>query len=748
MTATKSTLDRRSFLKVSTAAGGGIVLGFSWLASCTPDVLTEELELPEEWVEVNAYLKIGDNGVVTIMSQNPEIGQGVKTSMPMIVAEELDADWSKVIVEQAGLNTDNFDRQVAGGSQSIRQEWNRLRQAGATARHMILMAAAAEWNADISELTTDQGVVYHKSSGKSGHYGLFATAAASLEVPDPESITLKNPRDFRIIGTRVKNVDGKKIVTGEPLFGLDIQKEGMRIAMIEHPPAFGMKVKSIDDSAAMSMPGILDIFKMDLFEGGVEPSWSDTTAFPELVVIIGETTWQVMQAKKALNVEWEVDTPSEDSRMHNSMMDDLLAQSADEPSRLDGNPEDAFAIADRIIERTYSAPFLAHNPMEPMNFYANVTEDRAELEGPIQTPKALRETTAKVLKMDEDKISIMMTRMGGGFGRRLYGHFGLEAAKISQMINAPVQLVYTREDDMTDGIYRPAYKTLYRAAIDKDNNVTAIHLRNTGIEGNAFYPNRFPAGAIDHFLAERTRQSSNISTGAWRAPGSNFASFAEQAFIDELAEETGQDPIEMRLKWFKRAQDNPMGTYIAYDPTGQEWDRDRYDYNPERYAGVLELVKEKSGWGKETPGIYKGVSAYYCHNSYIAQVAEVSMKNGKPKLEKIWCAVDCGIVVNKEGALSQVEGSIVDGIGHAMYSAITFSNGRPEQSNFNNYRMMRNSEAPESIEVFFVDNGISPTGLGEPGLPPIMAAVANALYKATGKRLYSQPFAEDKALLG
>ncbi len=731
MTLVKTTYNRRSFLKSTALAGGGMVLGFSWLASCKPSA-EEVLAMPKEWFDINGFLKIGENGVVTIMSPNPEIGQNVKTAMPMIVAEELDVDWKKVIVEQAPLNTDIFTRQLAGGSQSIRQGWQGLRMAGATARRMLMEAAAKQWGVPVEELTTEAGVISHKNSGKTAGYGEVASAAAGI--PVPEEVELKDVKDFRIIGTPRKNVDGKKLYTGQPLFGLDIQREGMLIAMIEHPPAFGMKVKSVDDSAARAMSGVKDVFTINSLPEGIEKQWSDTNAFPELVVVVAESTWQAMKAKKALRIEWERTGDAESTAGHAAKLDELIAKAPAEPARKDGDPEAAFKNAAKVIERTYSAPFLAHNTMEPMNFFAHVTDEKAELVGPIQTPEFLEKTISAVTGLPLEKIHIDMTRMGGGFGRRLYGHFGVEAAVISQKVKAPVKLVYTRDDDMTQGTYRPGYKVLYRAALDENNNLIAFHVRGAGTHGSPIFANRFPAGAVDNYLAEEHSLDSNISTGAWRAPRSNFIAGAEQAFLDEVAEAAGKDPIDFRLELFDRAIKNPVG-------------KDN-DYDAERYAGVLKLVKEKAGWGKDMPGVGRGVSAYFCHNSYVAQVVDVATDGGSPRVKKVWCAVDCGIVVNPEGAINQIEGGIVDGIGHAMYSAMTFKEGKPEQSNFDKYRLIRINEAPAEIETHFVESDIDPTGLGEPSLPPVIGALANALYKATGKRVYDQPFAMGSAVLG
>jgi isoquinoline 1-oxidoreductase beta subunit len=727
--------SRRNFLKVSAATSGGLLLGFGWLTSCESKpaaAIAAGPEMPESWVPVNAFLQIGDNGVVTIYSPNPEIGQNVKTSMPMIIAEELDVDWNNVIVEQAGLDTEKYTRQLAGGSQSIRHGWKSLRTAGATARHLLMAAAATELAVPVEELRTENGIIYHDASDRQLGYGDVAAAAATLEVP--EEVPLKDPADFKIIGQGKKNVDARKIVTGEPLFGIDIQREGMLIAGIVHPPAFGMKLKSVNADAVKAMPGIRDVVTIDAEKEGVNRQWSDVNAFPQLVAVVGESTWQVMQAKKALEVDWEQTSAPESTAQHRATLEELIENGKAEAARRDGNPEAAFARAAKIVEATYSAPFLPHNTMEPMNFFAHVTPERAELEGPIQTPEFLQKTVASLVNLPLEKVDIMMTRMGGGFGRRLYGNFGVEAALISQAVNAPIKLVYTREDDMTQGTYRPDYLVKYRAALDEEGNMIAFHVRGAGTDGSPVFANRFPAGTVDNYLAENFSKESNISTGAWRAPRSNFIAGAEQAFLDEVAEAAGKDPIDFRLELFNRAINDPVG--------------ERNDYDAERYAGVLELVREKSNWGQEQDGVSRGVAAYYCHNSYVAQVLDLSMDGDQPTIEKVYCAVDCGIVVNPEGARNQVEGGIVDGIGHAMYGALTFTDGTPDQQNFDTYRLIRHGEAPKEIETFFVDNGIDPTGLGEPSLPPIMGALANALSRAKGERVYDQPFMGQKELLG
>lgn len=725
------------------------MLGFNWLMSCTSKS-TDLLTLSKEWFELNGYLKIGENGIVTIMSPNPEGGQNVKTSMPMIVAEELDVDWKNVIVEQAPLNTKYYTRQTIGGSQAIRQGWKSLRTAGAAARQMLREAAAKAWQVPADEITTELGTLHHKQSGKSAGYGEMASAAANIEVP--VELKLKDVSDFNLIGTSQKNVDSKKIVTGRPLFGIDVKREGMLIAMIIHPPAFGMKLKSFDDTAVKAMPGIKDVFAINIFNDGYERKNFDTCTFPEVVAIVGNTTWEVMNAKKALQVEWEpftdhtitkdgrggpqdVTIPAglENTSDHRANMAQMMSKSA-KVVRKDGNPEAAFKNAAKVIERTYTAPFLAHNCMEPMNFFAHVTAEKADLEGPLQKPELLEQTLSARLGMPLEKIDIQMTRLGGGFGRRSYAHWLIEAALISQKVDAPVKLIYTREDDMTSGIYRPTYSAIYRAALDKDNNLIGFHVKAGGIPESPLHANRFPAGAVDNYLAEDWTINSNITVGSFRAPRSNFIAGAEQSFLDEVAEAAGKDPIDFRLELLDRALTNPVG--------------EDNDYEADRYAGVLKLAREKSGWDKPSSGVHRGVAAYFCHNTYVAQVLDVKVENGKPIVPRVCCAVDCGIVVNPDAAKNLTEGAIVDGIGNALFGEMPFKDGVPQKNNFDKYRLIRHSEAPKAIDVHFVQNEIDPTGLGEPAFPPVFAALANALYKATGKRHYHQPFMADSSQLG
>ena len=486
-----------------------------------------------------------------------------------------------------------------------------------------------------------------------------------------------------------------------------------------------MKVQSFNKEEVSALPGIKDVFEVETdFFGDVRFA-KNALKKNSMVAIVGETTWQVMKAKKALQVEWKSESKQESSADHEAQLQAQLDKKG-ESDRHDGDTDAAFAKAAKVVERTYSAPFLPHNTMSPMNFFADVTDDKARFVGPVQTPELSRGILSGAMGIPEENISIMMTRMGGGFGRRLYAGWLFESAVISKQLKTPIKLIYSREDDMSKGTYRPAYKVRYRAGLDENNNMIAFSVKGVGAHGGPVWADRFPAGTVDNYRAENGTMDTNISTGAWRAPKSNFIAGAEQSFLDEVAEVAEIDPIDFRLKLFSKASTSPVG--------------DNNDYDPERYAGVLNMVREKSGWDKPMPGVHRGVAAYYCHSTYVAQVIDIVSNNGELTIKKVWSAVDCGIVVNPTGARNQIEGGIIDGIGTAMYGGVTFKNGVPEQNNFNSYQMIRMADAPEEIETFFVDNGIDPTGLGEPGLPPVMGALANAMYKATDKRYYDQPY--------
>ncbi len=710
-TLTKTT--RRNFMKLAAAAGGGLMLGFHWneAEGSTMEVLSEE-SLAAANIRFNSYLSIAPDGVITILSPNPELGQNIKTSFPLIVAEELDADWSKVKVVQASLDSANFERQVTGGSGAVPHSWERLRKAGATARQMLVEAAAKKWNVASSGITTENSTVLHKESGRRLSYGDLATDASNI--PVPAEVKLKNIKDFKLIGTPVRNVDNHEMVTGKPLYGLDFHRDGMLIAMVQHP-AFGMKLKSVDSEAAKAMPGIVDV-----------------VTFKNNVAVVGKSTWQVMKARKALKIEYEKEGPIESTSDHDNLFKTLLDSKDATVRRKDGDVDAAFKSAAKVIKSEYQCPFLSHSPMEPMNFFAHVREDGVELVGPTQTPDRARNETAKLLGISPEKITLDLTRLGGGFGRRLQADYVLDAVEVSNIMKAPVKMIWTREDDMAGGSYRPAVRYRFEAALDAKGNMIAYKLRGVGINaGNCTREDNFPSGAVDNLLIDSVEHKSPITTGAWRAPITNFLAYAEQSFLDEVAFAAKKDPVQFRLELLDRAKKNPVGA-IKYDI--------------DRMKAVIQLAAEKAQWGKKK-NVSQGFSVYFSHRSYVAQIAEIEMSKDNPVLKKIIAATDCGIVVNLSGARQQVTGGIVDGFGHAMFGRLTFKDGAPEQHNFHQYRLIRMKEIPD-VEVHFVDNGIDPTGLGEPALPPTGGAVANALFKATGKRLRSQPFMEQEEMRG
>ena len=590
--------------------------------------------------------------------------------------------------------------------------WERLRTAGATARHMLVEAAAKRWEVPSSSLTTLKGEVVHQESGRKLSYGDLANEAA--KVPVPKDINLKDKKDFTIIGTAVRNVDNKPMFTGKPLYGLDVYKEGMLHAMIQRPP-FGMKLKTVDTEAAKEISGIVDV-----------------VTFHNNVAVVGNSTWPIIKARQVLKISYEPDGEVESTPDHNRLFKELMERGNAEVMREDGDVKEAFRNAAQVIRSEFQCPFLSHSPMEPMNFFAHVREDGVELVGPTQTPERARTATAELLGIPPENISLELTRLGGGFGRRLRADFVVEAVELSKMMKAPVKVTWTREDDISGGAYRPAVRYRFEAALDKEGNMTGYKLRGVGMNaGNCTRQDNFPSGAVDNLLIESIEHKSSITTNAWRAPITNFLAFAEQSFMDEVAEAAGKDPIKFRMDLLEKAKKAPVGE-ITYDI--------------DRMKEVIQLVADKSSWGGKE-GVSQGFSVYFSHRSYVAQVAEVKMTQNNPVLEKIYAATDCGVVVNPTGADQQVRGGMVDGMGHAMFGNLTFKEGRPEQKNFDSYRLIRMKEVPE-IEVHFVDNGIDPTGLGEPALPPTGGAIANALYKATGKRLRNQPFVEQEELNG
>jgi isoquinoline 1-oxidoreductase subunit beta len=704
--------SRRNFLKNSLMASGGLILGFNWLSNETLAANIIEQATAEN-ITSNAFLSIAPNGIITIFSPNPEIGQGIKTAFAVIVAEELEADWKNVVVKQANLEPKKYERQLTGGSGAIKHSWERLRKAGATAKQLLIETAAQKWSVDATTCKAENGFVI-SLTGQKLSYGELSEAASKL--PVPKDIKLKKKEDFKLIGQTTKSVDNQDVLTGKPIYGIDFKTEGMLHAQIQRPPAFGLRLKSFDASEAKKMSGIIDV-----------------VSFGNKVAVVGKSTWQIMKARKALKIDWEKEKDLESDADHNRIFTEMMEGNTGEVRRKDGDVEKAFAEAHKVIQAEYQCPFLPHNPMEPMNFFADVRENSVRLAGPTQTPQSAVDQVSKLLNIPAANITLELTKMGGGFGRRLNNDYALEAAELSSIIKAPVKVMWTREDDMGGGIYRPAVRYRFKAAVDKSGNMTGFMLRGVSMNaGNSTRQDNFPVGAVENVLIDSVDYKSPITTGPWRAPITNFLAYAEQAFLDEVATAVGKDPIQFRLDLLAKVKEKPIG---------------KITYEPDRFEKVIKMVAEKAQWGKAKKDTHQGFSVYFSHNSYVAQVAEIAIKKGKPTLKKVYAATDCGIVINQSGAKNQIYGAIVDGIGHAMYGKLSFKDGVPQETNFNAYRLIKYNEVPE-IEAHFVDNGIDPTGLGEPALPPTGGALANVIFKATGKRIYKQPFAENQEMEG
>jgi isoquinoline 1-oxidoreductase beta subunit len=696
--------NRRDFLKKAFLSTGSLILGFGINESFAG---VSTLKNIEEASLFNAYLTINSTGKIKLFSPNPEIGQGIKTAFAVIIAEELDVDISEVEVVQAHFDPTRFDRQETGGSGAIRHSWERLRKAGASARYALVQAAAQKWGVSADTLKTDNGKVIGQN-GKVAIYQELVAEASKIQIP--EKITLKSTESFKQIGKNIKGIDNQEVITGRAIYGIDYFEEGMVYAQMIRPP-FGKKLDRFDASEAKKIEGI-----------------SDVLAVGDKVAIVGNSTWQVMKARKLIDVIWKSDKPIEDDNFHNKIFDDTMNNGKFDIKRSNGNIEMAFKEASQIVEATYQGPFLPHNSMEPMNFFADARNlNSVRLVGPMQNPVRTRPLISKLLGTPAENISIQLTKMGGAFGRRIAPDFSLEAAELSKVIQKPVKLYWTREDDMTGGYYRPAVRYKFKAAIDKNKNITAYSLKGIGMSwNNVVRENNFPVGAIENILIENFEYKSDITTGYWRAPITNFLAFAEQAFLDEVATKIGKDPIQLRLDLLKIVKEKGIKNLT---------------YDPQRFEEVIKKVAERANWGKKPKGVFQGFSVYFSHNSYVAQIAEVVLEKSKPALKKVYAVVDCGIVVNMSGAKNQVYGSIVDGLGHALFGKLSFEDGLPQENNFNSFRLIRFNEVPE-IDVHFIENGISPTGLGEPALPPVGGALANAFAKATKKRLYIQPFAD------
>lgn len=694
----KTINSRRDFLKITALSGGGMLLSLAFPNSAEAAPVAD--------FTPNVYIKIGADGTIILQAPNPEIGQGVKTSLPIIIAEELCVDWKKIQVELAPLDS-KFGRQMAGGSGSVRGRFAELRKVGATAREMLVTAAAQTWNVSPSECTAENGMVIHKSTGKKLGYGELAAKAATMEVPiNP---TLKDPKDFKYIGTRINDVDAHKITTGQPLYGIDTRREGMLFAMVSRPPAYGKTLGKVDDEAARKVNGVKSVITLN-----------------NAVAVLATSTWAAKKGREALVIQWNSTEKLENSAEHFASFKQMLEKGASSaPARNDGDVEAVKQNAKKILDVYYELPTLSHGQMEPLNFFADVRDGKVELFGPTQVPEQVRNEVAQKLNIPADNITIRMPRQGGGFGRKLMPDNGVEAALISAAAKCPVQVQWTREDDMQNDFYRPAEMYRYRAALS-DNELLSWHQSAVGI-GRGIRGDSYVAGALANYRSEGQGLKSNTPIGWWRAPGACTMAYVAESFMDEVCTELKKDPVAYRLELLKKAKESPVGSL---------------NYEPAKYQSVIELVAKMSNWGTNSPGVFRGFSTWFSFGSYVAQVVDVKLVDGMPKVVKVYCAVNCGRVINLSGAENQIQGAIVDGINHAMFPKVTFVDGAVAESNFHLYKFLRIKDAPSEIDVKFVESEEAPMGLGEPALPPVAAALANAIFAATGKRLRKLPFAE------
>ncbi len=722
-------INRRSFLRVTSLAGGGMLLGLY----VKPKASAQFGAGPTP--EPNNFIRIAPDGTVTIMAKDPEVGQGVKTMLPMLIAEELDVDWKMVKIEQTDFDDTKYSLQIAGGSVATPFNWNPMRQVGAAGRQMLVAAAAKTWNVPESECSTSSGRVMHGPSNRSLGYGELASKAVQLPVPDPKTLKLKDPKDYKIIGQTQRGCDVKDIVAGKPIFGIDMTLPGMLYAAYEKCPVFGGKVKTANVDEIQKMPGVRHAFVVDSF---VKPG-KVVDGDPGLeggVAIVADTWWQAQTARKKLQVTWdEGQGASQSSADFAQRADELSKQPPAKTLRSDGNTDQALQSAAKVVEGAYVYPFISHAPLEPQNCTAHFQDGSVEIWSNSQIPGGGRTLVSKTLGIPENKIKIHMLRGGGGFGRRLTNDYMVEAAWISKTAGAPVKLLWSREDDMTHDYYRPAGFQYLKGGLDASGKLIAWrdHFVTWGdgvhyAPSATMSPTEFPARFVPNYAMHVSSIPLWLKTGALRAPGSNVYAFVIQSFIDELAHAAGKDPVEFRLALLDSAP----------TPAPQ--------LKPDRMRGVLQLVAEKSGWGKRSlpKGTALGVAFHFSHSGYFAEVAEVSVNSdNKVKIAKIWVAADIGSqVINPGAAENMVQGAVIDGLSELMGQEITLENGRVVQTNYDHHPMVRMAQAPPAIELHWMKTENPPTGLGEPALPPILPAVCNAIFSITGKRIRSLPLSK------
>ena len=725
-------MDRRSFFRVSAIAGGGMLLAY-YMEPATK-VFAQG---PQQARLLPAsFIKIAPDGITTIMAKNPEEGQGVKAMLPMLIAEELDVDWKNVRLEQADVDAAKYGPQVAGGSTATPVNWVPLRQVGAGARQMLISAAAQTWNVPETECTTASGRVMHAASGKSMGYGELAAKAATLTPPDPASLKMKDPKDYKIIGTTVKGVDNRKIVTGEPQYGIDFELPGMLHAVFQKCPVYGGKVVSANVDEIKAMSGVKYAFTV---EGG-----ADLNGLLPGVAVVADTWYHANTARKSLKVQWdEGATASQSSKSFADQAEAFSKQNPQNTLRNDGDFGAAIGSAANVVSATYSYPFISHVQLEPENCTARFEDGKLELWAPSQTPQQGLQVAARTIGIDPSAITMHQFRIGGGFGRRLVNDYVAEASWIAKQVpGVPVKLLWTREDDVQHDFYRPGGFHYFKGGVDAAGKLVAWndHFVSYGRDGR-FAPSadigadEFPGRFIPNYALQYSLIPCGIPTGAMRAPRSNAIAFAIQSFIDELAHAAGKDPLQFRLAMM---DNQPLAPTQA--PGGRGGGP---QFDAVRMQGVLKQIAKTSGWGTRTlaKGRGMGVGCHFSHLGYFAAVADLTVNPDKSiKVHKIWVVGDIGSqVINPGPAVNLSQGAVIEGMSHIMGYEVTFEKGAAVQSNFLELQPVRIQEAPPEIQIDFLVTQNSPTGLGEPALPPVLPAIANAIFAASGQRIRALP---------
>ncbi|MCQ8106197.1 molybdopterin-dependent oxidoreductase [Methylomonas sp. SURF-2] len=732
--------SRRAFIRNSALLGGGLVLGVyvtqtdtfkHWIAK--PDEAADSVEF-----KPNAFIRIAPDGTVTLISKQPEIGQGIKTSLPMVIAEELEVDWRDVVIVQGDLDP-VYGSQSAGGSRSTPTNYEEFHRLGATARNLLIQAAAQIWQVPADNLQARDSAVHDPASGRKLSFGELTTTAAGLPLPPPGEVKLKDPKDFKLLGTRIGGVDNPAIVTGKPLFGIDVQLPGLRYATYVKSPAFGGKVVSANLDEIKALPGIVDAFSIDGTENlkGLLPG----------VAIVADSSWAAFRARQQLRIVWDEGKVAEQSWADFSRQAQALSkQVGAEVLRKDGDTDAALKTAAKAVEAAYQYPFISHASIEPQNATVWFKDGGVEIWAPTQNPEAGQKIVTETLGIPKEKITLHITRSGGGFGRRLIPDYLIEAVAIAQRIDAPVKLTWTREDDLQHDQYRAGGFHFLRGGLNEQGKLIAWHNHFITFSHPVFKDGKnslelgsganlsgdeFPGRWVENCLLEQTPLACGIPMGPWRAPRSNVLAWVFHSFIDELAHAGGRDPLEFRMEI--------LGDQGFLPGSGEQG----IPYDVNRMKHVLQHVAEKAEWGKKTypRGQGQGIAFHFSHRGYIAQVAEVTVSpDGKLKVDRVVVSTDIGAqIVNLSGAENQVQGSVIDGLGALMFQELDIDKGRIVQSNFGDYPMIRIADAPTRIDVHFLKTDFPVTGLGEPALPPLAPAVCNAIYAATGIRVRQLP---------